>query len=278
MNFRMGTSHTIIHGGETSLSRRVIFDERNTSRVTISITKLFLLAFDVDPCRVSFNIAAREAFFLGHQHVDRTDYRRLVRTSLHPNSRRQDQLLPPPALLAELRSRARPRAAELLAQEGARRPMPCRAKGTANMHDDLATLAAELRGAVYDAEDLLGDLDYETLSRKIEGGEAVDSPTSSPSSLADIFSLGNGDIEFILREVGDRLGQTAKELEDFLNSEHGRKLPVERERETSSFLTMPKVFGREDRKKAIIELLLPGSGGASVTPRDQRKPASLFCL
>ncbi|XP_020081627.1 disease resistance protein RGA2-like, partial [Ananas comosus] len=150
------------------------------------------------------------------------------------------------------------------------RAVLCRAerKGTANMHDDLATLAAELRGAVYDAEDLLGDLDYETLSRKIEGGEAVDSPTSSPSSLADIFSLGNGDIEFILREVGDRLGQAAKKLEDFLNSEHDQMLPVERERETSSFLTVPKVFGREDKKKAIIELLLPGSGGASVTPRD----------
>ncbi|OAY81049.1 Disease resistance protein RGA2 [Ananas comosus] len=142
------------------------------------------------------------------------------------------------------------------------RAVLCRAqrKGTANKHDDLARLAAQLRDAVYDAEDLLGDLDYEALRRKIEEGEAVDPATFSPSSPADIF-------EGKLREVGDRLDRIAKELQDFLNSDHDQMLPVKRERETetSSFLTMPKVFGREDEKETIVELLLSGSGGVTLS-------------
>ncbi|XP_072958384.1 putative disease resistance protein RGA4 isoform X1 [Typha angustifolia] len=153
-------------------------------------------------------------------------------------------------------------------------------------HEDLPELLRELRNAAYDADNLLDDFDYHELQHKIEGGESQASQLlySSLNSARNIINRAPNNV----RDLQGRLDHLAAQMETLF-----RLLPLDDEskqygmsavrRETTSFLTEPEVFGRDDEREKVIKLLLKsgdgsGSGnsgfggdGVTVPPTKRRK-------
>uniref|UniRef100_A0A2N9GA38 Rx N-terminal domain-containing protein n=1 Tax=Fagus sylvatica TaxID=28930 RepID=A0A2N9GA38_FAGSY len=115
----------------------------------------------------------------------------------------------------------------------------------------------KLRDAVYDADDLLSYFSTEELRRKVMGGDEMAKKVRTFFSSSNQLTFGykmNGKIKVIR----GRLDAIASDRNKFQFVERPlRKRVVTRERDqTHSFKPDEKVFGREDEKETIIDMLL----------------------
>ncbi|RRT78853.1 hypothetical protein B296_00014425, partial [Ensete ventricosum] len=130
---------------------------------------------------------------------------------------------------------------------------------TADMRSEknpnLRKLMKQLKDAAYDAEDLLDEFEYQVLKQKIQhGGDQA----SDLFSLA--FNLPGYDAGTKLREIQRNLSEITANMKntmELLNLHDGgrrsnMKLPS---RETSSFLTETRVYGRDRELEKVVELL-----------------------
>ncbi|CAL9095701.1 unnamed protein product [Musa acuminata var. zebrina] len=120
---------------------------------------------------------------------------------------------------------------------------------------NLRKLMKQLKDAAYDAEDLLDELECQALKQKIQhGGEQA----SDLFSVA--FNMSDYDAGTKLREIQGNLSEITANMKntmELLNlHDPGRrsnmKLPC---RETSSFLTETRVYGRDRELEKVVELL-----------------------
>ncbi|RZR87761.1 hypothetical protein BHM03_00015223 [Ensete ventricosum] len=120
---------------------------------------------------------------------------------------------------------------------------------------NLRKLMKQLKDASYDAEDLLDEFEYQVLKQKIQhGGDQA----SDLFSLA--FNLPGYDAGTKLREIQRNLSEITANMKntmELLNLHDGgrrsnMKLPS---RETSSFLTETRVYGRDRELEKVVELL-----------------------
>ncbi|XP_065044249.1 putative disease resistance protein RGA1 [Musa acuminata AAA Group] len=120
---------------------------------------------------------------------------------------------------------------------------------------NLRKLMKQLKDAAYDAEDLLDELECQALKQKIQhGGEQA----SDLFSVA--FNMSGYDAGTKLREIQGNLSEITANMKntmELLNlHDPGRrsnmKLPC---RETSSFLTETRVYGRDRELEKVVELL-----------------------
>ncbi|KAJ4747993.1 Disease resistance protein RGA2 [Rhynchospora pubera] len=139
---------------------------------------------------------------------------------------------------------------------------------------DVATLFTELKGAKYDAEDLLDEFHYQELQKKIKGsegssqvGQVINWASSFVREAAFNFIKGviSGksnvvqDIQEKLELVAGNLRQTI-ELLDPKRPEIIKRMSARRK--TSSIVIESEVFGRDKEKEIVINILLQLENGS----------------
>ncbi|KAL6626865.1 hypothetical protein ACP70R_030591 [Stipagrostis hirtigluma subsp. patula] len=157
--------------------------------------------------------------------------------------------------------------------------------GNTPMEEGICQLAQQLKSSAYDAEDVLDELDYFRLMEMVEARSqnmvAASSGLSFPSSLQSVFhqpgaflspfkraglivDCMSDDWDLIsckMKSIADRLQKTtahierAAQLKKLVTFDSQQpKLP--NTRQTSSLLTEPEVYGRDEEKKALTKILL----------------------
>ncbi|CAL9765224.1 unnamed protein product [Musa acuminata subsp. burmannicoides] len=135
----------------------------------------------------------------------------------------------------------------------------------------LVELVRQLKDAAYDAEDLLEELEYQAAKQKVEhrGDQISDLFSFSLSTASEWLGADGDDAGTRLREIQGKLCNIAADMMDIMQllapDDGGRQFDwkVVR-RETSSFLTENVVFGRDQEREKVVELLLDsGSGNSS---------------
>ncbi|KAH9686015.1 putative disease resistance RPP13-like protein 1 [Citrus sinensis] len=147
----------------------------------------------------------------------------------------------------------------------------------------------ELQNLAYDVEDLLDEFETEALRRKLLLGDGEsdaandDQPSSSTGTsifrkliptCCTTFTPRSIKFDYTImskiKEINARFQDivSQKDLLDFKENSVGRSRKVRQRRETTSLVNEAKVYGRENEKKEIVELLL----------RDDSTPHDLFSV
>nr|XP_010908294.1 disease resistance protein RGA2 [Elaeis guineensis] len=140
--------------------------------------------------------------------------------------------------------------------------------------DNLTRILQELKDAAYDAEDLLDEFDYQVQQQQAESQKNLEGNFISSSLITRARNLFNrdGDAVTRVREVMGRLDRIADDMERVIRlldlDDEGEKYKSSVRRESSSFLTEPKVFGREKEKEKVIKLLLKSSDATEPSDDD----------
>ncbi|XP_059440893.1 putative disease resistance RPP13-like protein 1 [Corylus avellana] len=111
----------------------------------------------------------------------------------------------------------------------------------------------ELKDAVYDAEDTLDEIDSELLQRKLDA-EFQTTASKVRNSISTFLSPSVKKVEPKIKEVLDKLEYLAKQkdalgLKEGVGRESSKRLP------TTSLVEESGIFGRDDDKEKIINLL-----------------------
>ncbi|CAL5086374.1 unnamed protein product [Urochloa decumbens] len=129
---------------------------------------------------------------------------------------------------------------------------------------DLASLLSQLRDLIYDAEDLLRELDDQVLRQKIEDADRSRAGQLLSSSLYLAKHLFNR-TQTRVKETQDGLDKVMAQTEVVLhllglNVKPGQLMP-----ETSSIISASQVFGRDSERDSVIEML-----GVKIGREDER--------
>lgn len=112
----------------------------------------------------------------------------------------------------------------------------------------------ELKDAVYDAEDLLDEMATEVLKSQMEAESKI--PINQVWNLISAsFNPFNKKIESRVKEIIERL-QVFANQKDVLGLKSGGEIKTQQRRHTTSLVDEDGIYGREDDKEKIIELLL----------------------
>ncbi|XP_062194542.1 disease resistance protein RGA2-like [Phragmites australis] len=159
-------------------------------------------------------------------------------------------------------------------------------KGSAAMEKGICQLAQELKSSAYDAEDVLDELDYlhhmEMVEDRSQNKVATSSGLSFPPALQRVFhqpgaialppfkrarqivncvSYDLDSISSKMKSIADRLQRITAhtvrvaQLKKLVAFDYQQPKPPN-SRQTSSLLTEPEVYGRDEEKNAIIKMLL----------------------
>ncbi|XVF83139.1 hypothetical protein PTKIN_Ptkin16aG0109600 [Pterospermum kingtungense] len=115
----------------------------------------------------------------------------------------------------------------------------------------------ELKDAVYDAEDLLDEIAYEALRRRME---SEDQPSSNVTQFSRFFSSLNPfkeGMESKLEEILGRLESLVSQKDNLGLKEYCRAEKACQRPRATSLVDESGVFGRDDEKEAIMKLLHP---------------------
>ncbi|XVF83138.1 hypothetical protein PTKIN_Ptkin16aG0109500 [Pterospermum kingtungense] len=115
----------------------------------------------------------------------------------------------------------------------------------------------ELKDAVYDAEDLLDEIGYEALRRRME---SEDQPSSNVTQLSRFFSSLNPfkeGMESKLEEILGRLEHLVNQKDNLGLKEYCRAEKAFQRPRATSLVDESGVFGRDVEKEAIMKLLHP---------------------
>ncbi|XP_075646703.1 putative disease resistance protein RGA1 [Castanea sativa] len=115
----------------------------------------------------------------------------------------------------------------------------------------------KLNDAVYDADDLLSEFSTEAMRRRAVNGNIVTKEVRTFFSKSNQLAF-RGKMSSKIKAMRQKLNAIAEDRKNFrLEEYHVETNVVSRKREpTHSFVREEKVIGREDDRKAIIELLL----------------------
>ena len=112
----------------------------------------------------------------------------------------------------------------------------------------------ELKDAVYDAEDLLDEMATEVLKSQMEAESKI--PINQVWNLISAsFNPFNKKIESRVKEIIERL-QVFANQKDVLGLKSGGEIKTQQRRHTTSLVDEDGIYGREDDKEKILELLL----------------------
>ncbi|KAK8449677.1 hypothetical protein SEVIR_7G253150v4 [Setaria viridis] len=169
------------------------------------------------------------------------------------------------------------------------------AKGRKIENEPLARSLSDLRELLYDAEDVMDDLDYYRLKEQVESGNtgdgaatgahnATNSSTWSVKQLAGTFSgiLGKrkreddtSEISVMIKHIADKLRDCGRDVSDILKidgfnsagTSNQSQITAQDTRLTSSYLVERKVYGRDVEKESILKLMASNrSNGITVLP------------
>uniref|UniRef100_A0A6V7QY14 Uncharacterized protein n=1 Tax=Ananas comosus var. bracteatus TaxID=296719 RepID=A0A6V7QY14_ANACO len=118
----------------------------------------------------------------------------------------------------------------------------------------LAQLLIQLKDAAYDAEDLLDDIDYQDQQKKIQAQQSQASKLLH-NSLNYLRNLMNGAAK-TMKTIQGRLDTIAADLEGLMGQLglHGDySMPANRQ--MGSLVNEPIVYGRDEEREKVIELL-----------------------
>ncbi|XP_065621789.1 putative disease resistance protein RGA4 [Quercus suber] len=115
----------------------------------------------------------------------------------------------------------------------------------------------KLNDAVYEADDLLSEFSTEAMRRRAASGNKVTKEVRTFFSKSNQLAF-RGKMSSKIKEMRQKLNAIAEDRKNFrLEEYHVETNVVSRKREpTHSFVREEKIIGREDDRKAIIELLL----------------------
>ncbi|XP_058078822.1 putative disease resistance protein RGA3 [Magnolia sinica] len=116
----------------------------------------------------------------------------------------------------------------------------------------------KLKGLASDADNILNEFPTDAKCRKVEISGSIRKVCNffSPSKI----NLGNK-----IKEIGQRLDEIARERSKFHLREEGRALEIRRQEQTDSFVIESEVYGREEDKKKVMELLISEDSREDVT-------------
>ncbi|KAL6638875.1 hypothetical protein ACP70R_023511 [Stipagrostis hirtigluma subsp. patula] len=119
---------------------------------------------------------------------------------------------------------------------------------------NLAELLSHLKDTTYDVEDLLRQFEDQMLRQKIEdaGRSRAGQLLSSSLNLAKTVIYGS---KRSIQELQDKLEKVMANVEGALNIMGILVEPVQLMPETSSDISAPQVFGRDNERDAVIEML-----------------------
>ncbi|XP_073109658.1 disease resistance protein RGA2-like [Elaeis guineensis] len=121
----------------------------------------------------------------------------------------------------------------------------------------------KLKDAAFDADDVVDEFQIEALRRRIERHDRM------TGKVRDFFSSNNPiafqcDMAGKIREIGKRFDEIVKENKDFgsmVKSDSDR--PVNRE--TKSLAVDSEIYGREDEKNEVIQILVDEDNGQNIS-------------
>ncbi|CAL5025381.1 unnamed protein product [Urochloa decumbens] len=157
------------------------------------------------------------------------------------------------------------------------------AKGRKIENEPLARSLADLRELLYDAEDVMDDLDYYRLKEQVESGNTgvgaatgahnrANLSTWSVKQLASNLSgiLGKrkredetSEISLMIKHIADKLRDCGRDVSDILKidglnsagTSNQSQITAQDTRLTSSYLVECKVYGRDAEKESILKLM-----------------------
>uniref|UniRef100_A0A2N9ITQ7 Rx N-terminal domain-containing protein n=1 Tax=Fagus sylvatica TaxID=28930 RepID=A0A2N9ITQ7_FAGSY len=113
----------------------------------------------------------------------------------------------------------------------------------------------KLKDAVYDADDLLGEFSTEAMLRSTVSGNKIAKEVCTFFSSLKQFAFRR-EMSRKIKAMREKLDAIAEDRKKFHLKENHSEPHVSVNRETHSFVLDEKVIGREEDKRAIIELLL----------------------
>ncbi|CAN6237297.1 unnamed protein product [Urochloa humidicola] len=129
---------------------------------------------------------------------------------------------------------------------------------------DLASLLSQLRDLIYDAEDLLRELDDQVLRQKIDDADRSRAGQLLSSSLNLAKNLFNR-TQTRVKDTQDGLDKGMAQTEVVLNLLGLNLKPGQLMPETSSIISASEVFGRDSERDSVIEML-----GVKIGREDER--------
>ncbi|RRT71919.1 hypothetical protein B296_00034972 [Ensete ventricosum] len=145
-----------------------------------------------------------------------------------------------------------------------------------HQNTSLVELVRLLKDAAFDAEDLLEEFEYQAVKQKVEhrGDQISDFFSFCLTTASEWLGADGDDAGTRLREIQGKLCDIAADMMDVMQlsapDDGGRQFDSKMvRRETSSFLTENVVFGRDQEREKVVQLLLDsgsGDGNFSVLP------------
>ncbi|KAK9138966.1 hypothetical protein Sjap_009560 [Stephania japonica] len=118
----------------------------------------------------------------------------------------------------------------------------------------------ELKDVAFFADDVLDEINFDALRRRIEVRDRIWNKVLSFFTIYNRISFRLR-IGHRIREVNRRLGEIERGKERFRFVVRSGDVRLGLDRETSSFVDDSKVFGRDDDRSRVIEMLNGGNGG-----------------
>uniref|UniRef100_K3YES4 NB-ARC domain-containing protein n=1 Tax=Setaria italica TaxID=4555 RepID=K3YES4_SETIT len=143
------------------------------------------------------------------------------------------------------------------------------AKGRKIENEPLARSLSDLRELLYDAEDVMDDLDYYRLKEQVESGTF--SGILGKRKREDDTS----EISVMIKHIADKLRDCGRDVSDILKidgfnsagTSNQSQITAQDTRLTSSYLVERKVYGRDVEKESILKLMASNrSNGITVVP------------
>ncbi|XP_058079735.1 putative disease resistance protein RGA3 isoform X2 [Magnolia sinica] len=127
----------------------------------------------------------------------------------------------------------------------------------------------KLKDVVYDADDILDEFTIEA-EAKVEAKRRKAQIRDCIMKVRTFFSASNplvsrSNMADKIKEIGQRLDAIAEERSQFHLKEGERVLDIRGREPTDSFVIESDVYGREEDKKKVMELLISNDNGEDVT-------------
>ncbi|KAJ3701095.1 hypothetical protein LUZ61_004800 [Rhynchospora tenuis] len=125
---------------------------------------------------------------------------------------------------------------------------------------NLSQLLVHLKDAIYDAEDVIDDFDYQELKMKVEGGEGSSKASrifNRASSFVGEFISGKSNTVKVVQERLDLVRNNLKQAMKLLASKRPETVEqMHAKRKTGSVVIEPEIIGRDSEKETIVKVLL----------------------